>query len=406
MSSYPMTMRLVDLDDALRIHDLSDPATGPHAVQLVVDALEAALSAAWPSDVRRVSGRRVVSLADNYDNLGYEPDAVTRDARHTRYVEPDRVLRSHSSAIIPSALRALARDAAAGTAPDDVLLSCPGICYRRDSVDWQHTGTPHQIDLWRLVSLDRASTGDGHGVAPTVCTAAGLVAMIGLVVDAVLPGREWRAVPAVHPYTARGCQIDVLMADTWVEIGECGLAAAHVIERAGLDATRWSGLAMGLGLDRLVMLRKGIPDIRLLRSADPRVAVQMQDLAPYRPVSHMPPVRRDLSSVVGRTADVSDEAVGDRVRMALGTDADAVESAEVVAVTAYEDLTDSARQRLGLRPGQSNALIRLVLRALDRSLTDLEANRMRDRVYAALHEGERHEWALVSGGSKPGSARR
>ena len=407
MSSYPMTMRLVDLDDALRIRDLSDPSTGPHAAQLVVDALEAALSAAWSSDVRRVSGRRVVALADNYDNLGYEPHAVTRDSRYTRYVEPGRVLRSHSSAMIPRALRALAREAAAGTAPDDVVLSCPGICYRRDSVDWQHTGTPHQIDLWRLVSLDRASTGDADGIAPTVCCGADdLLAMIGLVVEAVLPGREWRAVPAVHPYTTRGRQIDVLMGDTWVEIGECGLAAAHVIERAGLDSARWSGLAMGLGLDRLLMLRKGIPDIRLLRSADPRVAVQMQDLAPYRSVSHMPPVRRDLSIVVGRAADVSAEAVGDRVRIALGTDADAVESAELVAVTAYDDLTDSARRRLGLRPGQSNALVRLVLRALDRSLTDLEANRMRDRVYAALHEGDRHEWALVSGGSTPGTAHR
>jgi phenylalanyl-tRNA synthetase alpha chain len=189
-----------------------------------------------------------------------------------------------------------------------------------------------------------------------------------------------------------GRQIDVRLEETWVEVGECGLAASAVLERAGLDPVRWSGLAMGLGLDRLVMLRKGVPDIRLLRSADPRVAVQMRDLSPYRPVSHMPPVRRDLSIVVDTATDVSDEAVGDRVREALGGDADAVESAQVVAVTEYDDLPAPAQERLAIQPGQANVLVRLVLRALDRSLTDLEANRMRDRVYSVLHEGDRHEW--------------
>jgi phenylalanyl-tRNA synthetase alpha chain len=394
MSTYPMTMRLVDLDDALRLRDLSDPADGPHALQLVVEALEAALGAAWPSRIRRCTGRRVVTLADNYDNLGYGPDAVTRDARYTRYVDPERVLRSHSSAMIPAALRSLSAEDAAGQAPADVLLSCPGICYRRDSVDWQHSGTPHQMDLWRLVCTGERAERDGSGAVAgrVACTETDLLAMIGHVVEAVLPGWEWRAVPTVHPYTMAGRQIDVRLKETWVEIGECGLAASTVLERAGLDPVRWSGLAMGLGLDRLVMLRKGIPDIRLLRSADPRVAVQMRDLSPYRPVSHMPPVRRDLSIVVDMATDASDEAVGDRVREALGGDADAVESAQVVAVTGYDDLPAPAQERLAIQPGQVNVLVRLVLRALDRSLTDLEANRMRDRVYAVLHEGDRHEW--------------
>ena len=53
-----------------------------------------------------------------------------------------------------------------------------------------------------------------------------------------------------------------------------------------------------MGLDRLLMLRKGIPDIRLLRSADPRVAGQMTDLEPYRPVSYLPAVTRDLSVAI------------------------------------------------------------------------------------------------------------
>jgi phenylalanyl-tRNA synthetase alpha chain len=141
----------------------------------------------------------------------------------------------------------------------------------------------------------------------------------------------------------------------------------------------------------LLMLRKGIPDIRLLRSTDPRVASQMLDLEPYRPVSHMPPVRRDLSIVVGPDAD--EEVLGDRVREALGDDADAAETVEVLSATEYDDLPPAARGRLGISPGQRNVLVRLVLRPLDRTLTDIEANVLRDRVYAALHEGATSQWA-------------
>ena len=144
---------------------------------------------------------------------------------------------------------------------------------------------------------------------------------------------------------------------------------------------------MGSGLDRLLMLRKGIRDIRLLRSSDPRVADQMLDLAPYKVVSSMPPVRRDLSVVVGPSADVSAEVLGDKVRDALGSDADAAESLEVLTETSYDDLPTAARERLQLTPGQRNLLVRLILRPVDRTLTDAEANVLRDKVYRALHEG-------------------
>ena len=55
--------------------------------------------------------------------------------------------------MIPPALRRLARQPG-----DDVLLVCPGIVYRRDAIDWQHTGTPHQLDLWRITRQALNST--------------------------------------------------------------------------------------------------------------------------------------------------------------------------------------------------------------------------------------------------------
>ncbi len=368
-----------DLRRALDKRDLTDPDQGRHAMQLIVADLRRALTDAWCCPSRVVRGDRIVSLHDNYDHLGYAPDAVTRDARYTRYVDPTHMLRSHSSAMVPGALRRLAGEAGAGLARTDVLLVCPGICYRRDSIDWQHTGEPHQLDLWRI-RRSRLDTDD-------------LMDMIGRVVDAVLPGHRWRAEPAVHPYTTHGRQVDVCWDGQWIEIGECGLAAPTVLDRAGLATPPWSGLAMGLGLDRLVMLRKGVPDIRLLRSSDPRVAEQMLDLAPYRAVSRLPAVRRDLSIVVGAATPIDEELIGDRVRDALGVDAEVAESVTVVSEALYDALPPGPRDRLGIAPGQRNVLVRLVLRPLDRTLTDAVANRLRDRVYAALHEGSVAEWA-------------
>jgi phenylalanyl-tRNA synthetase alpha chain len=120
-----------------------------------------------------------------------------------------------------------------------------------------------------------------------------------------------------------------------------------------------------MGLDRLLMLPKGIPDIRLLRSANPRVSGQMTDLAPWWPVSAMPPVRRDLSVAVD--ADEAAEELGDRVREALGPDAAAVEEVAVLAETGYEQLPAPAVARLGIRQGQKNVLVRVVLRHLERT---------------------------------------
>ena len=95
--------------------------------------------------MRWCRGPKVVPVTDNYDSLGYEQANVTRAVRYTRYVSDTHMLRSHATALVPAALRELAADPV-----DDVLLVCPGIVYRRDAIDWQHTGTPHQLDLWRI----------------------------------------------------------------------------------------------------------------------------------------------------------------------------------------------------------------------------------------------------------------
>ncbi len=337
--------------------DLSDPAQGPHAMQLVLDEILA--TAPESLDVRVLRDHPDVDIDDNYTNLGYPPDAITRDARYTRYTTEGRMLRSHTTAMVPPALRLL------GTQEwDDVLLACVGMVYRRDAVDRVHSGTPHQLDLWRIShhSLD-------------------LDELIDTVITAAVPGARYRTTPAVHPYTEQGRQVDVLVDGEWLEVAECGLAARHVLRRAWLPDDV-HGLAMGLGLDRLLMLRKAIPDIRLLSSDDPRVVAQLRDLSPYRAVSKHPPIARDISVAVRPEQDA--ETIGDTVRSVVG---DLVEEIVVLDETPVSALPPAAVARLGAVAGQKNVLLRLVLRHATRTLTDEDANAARDAVYAAVHEG-------------------
>ena len=361
------------LQRALALRDLTDPAQGRHAMQLLLDAAVTALRDAWGCPVMEERAEPIVTVADNYDRLLYPPGGASRDARYTRYVSGDRLLRTQTSAMIPPLLRRLA-----AAPPDDLLLSCPGLVWRRDRIDRLHVGEPHQLDLWRIRR--------GEPLGSTE-----LAAMIRTVVGALLPGHALKTVSTVHPYTAGGLEIHVEIGGEWVEVGECGVAHPRILRDAGLSEA-WSGLAMGLGLDRVLMAVQGAG-----RPAAAPLHRSARHLAAPRPgaveAGLRPAARSAATSRWRSTSGLLAEELGDRVREALGDRADDVEAVEVLSETTHAALPEAARIRLGLAPGQKNVLVRLTLRALTRTLTDAEANRLRDEVYAALHEGSRHEWA-------------
>ncbi|MET9627825.1 hypothetical protein ABZX92_10210 [Lentzea sp. NPDC006480] len=335
--------RTDELVRALSVRDLSDPAQGPHAMQLLIKDLLAVLD-----DPQEVRQHPLVPVEHNYERLGYPADAVTREARYTRYVSETCMLRSHTTAMIPPAMRA---------STPDVTLVCPGLVYRRDTVDRLHTGTPHQLDVWRI----SRSQEDFRE-------------LVDVVVRTSLPGKRYRMIDAQHPYTTEGKQIDVSHDGEWVEIGEGGRTARHVLE------DHPHGLATGWGLDRLLMLRKGIPDIRLLRNEDPRIAAQMLDLDEYRPISRHPAAIRDISIMAHESEDI--ETLGDQIR-AL-TPEDVIEEIAILSETPAEDLPAHVQQRLEAKPGQKNVLIRVTMRAPERTLTDRETNEIRDRLLQGL----------------------
>lgn len=338
-------------------------------MQMLVCDIHMALAERWRCNRQLIRISPVVPLENNYDRLGYPPDGAARDERYTRYVTELLILRTQTSCAIPDLLSGLSIDP-----PGDLLLILPGLVYRRDSID-----QPHQLDLWRIVD----------SLSGILMTCDELKQMIATVMQAALPETEWRITESPHPYTEKGVQIDALWHCEWIEVGECGLAARSILDSAQLN--NHTGLAMGLGLDRLLMLRKNIPDIRLLRNQDSRIRVQMNDLNPYRSVSIMPAIRRDLSLCVEKS--INEEDLGDIIRNQL-IELDCIESILIKSETAYDDLPSAAHARMGMKSSQKNILLQLTIRHMARTLTDKEANTIRNNVYKLLHEGENQELAV------------
>ncbi len=98
-----------DLHRALTLRDLSDPAQGQHAMQVLLGQVVSALTAVWACTTTTVRTPPVVAVRDNYDRLGFDAVDVTRDTRYTRYLSPTSMLRSHTSADIPTRWKDTAR---------------------------------------------------------------------------------------------------------------------------------------------------------------------------------------------------------------------------------------------------------------------------------------------------------
>ena len=144
---------------------------------------------------------------------------------------------------------------------------------------------------------------------------------------------------------------------------------------------------MGIGLDRAVMIIKGIDDIRILRSEDPRIKKQMTNLDPYIPVSKYSPIKQDMSIAV--SIDTTEEDICETIRDVLGVNASILEEVRIISSTAYNELPPHVIERLGIKPGQKNLLVSVILRSHERYLRRKEANEIRDHLYRALHEGEK-----------------
>jgi len=371
MKMYIKPITKEALNEYLAITDLTE-SEKPHVIKMVYEKIKGYMySTHKESDIQVCRKDPVVTVADNYDNLLFSADNIGRSSTYTHYIDNTHILRTHTTANMPSILRDLAKR----NDWEDVLILLPGLAYRRDVSDKKHVGEVHMLEMWRIVK----------NAARKQIIKDDLLAVVNGVAETAAPGWKLRIEDSPHPYTKGGIEVNAMKDDRDIEILECGLISDEILSRAGLDSKKHSGWALGMGLDRLVMTLKDIPDVRYLRSNNPKIAEQMENLETYREVSNQPAIKRDLSYIVPK--EYVEEDISDDIRRALGNKLDTLESVEILSQTQYNELPGRAREKLGCGPEQKNVLVRITLRHLERTLTNEEANQIYEQVYKQINKG-------------------
>lgn len=371
MKMYIKPLTKEALKRYLAIPDLTQ-ADEQHAIKLLYQKIEKYMRSSHPNSQVTVHRKDpIVTVENNYDNLLIPVDNISRSSTYTHYVDEKHILRTHTTAQIPGILRDLSKH----DDWEDVVILLPGLAYRRDVTDKKHVGQVHMLEMWRVVKT--------NGDKPIVKD--DLLAVVKGVAATAAPGWKLRIVDMPHPYTKQGIEVNAVSGDRDIEILECGLINDQILTNAGLDPKVYSGWALGMGLDRLVMTLKDIPDIRYLRSNNPGITKQMKDLEKYQEVSNQPAIQRDMSYSVPST--YVEEDINEDIREALGDKANILESVEVLSETAHKDLPLKIRERLGIASDQKNVLVRITLRHLERSLKNQEANDIYDDIYSKINYG-------------------
>ncbi|OBF65875.1 phenylalanine--tRNA ligase subunit alpha [Mycobacterium sp. 852002-51971_SCH5477799-a] len=203
-------------------------------------------------------GPEVETEQFNFDALNFPADHPARSEQDTFYIAPDgsrQLLRTHTSPVQVRTL--LAREL-------PVYIVSIGRTFRTDELDATHTPVFHQVEG---LAVDRGLT----------------MAHLRGTLDAFAraefgPEARTRIRPHFFPFTEPSAEVDVWFVGKkggagWVEWGGCGMVHPNVLRAAGIDPDVYSGFAFGMGLERTLQFRNGIPDMRDMVEGDVRFSL-------------------------------------------------------------------------------------------------------------------------------------
>jgi phenylalanyl-tRNA synthetase alpha chain len=195
----------------------------------------------------------------NFAALNMPPDHPARDAQDTLYISDDLLLRSHCSTVQARAMEA---------SRPPLRAVATGKVYRRDPFDATHSPMFHQVDV--IVVDEGISMGDLKGMLD--------VFLKRLFHQDV----QMRLRPGFFPFVEPGAEVDIscifclgkgcriCKQSGWIEILGAGMVHPKVLRMSGVDDSRYSGFAWGMGIDRVAILKYGVDDIRLFFENDLR----------------------------------------------------------------------------------------------------------------------------------------
>jgi phenylalanyl-tRNA synthetase alpha chain len=210
-----------------------------------------------------VDGREVETTHYNFDALNFPPGHPTRSPLHTLFLDEQTVLRTETS---PSQIRTMeAQD-------PPVYIISPGRCYRRDTPDATHTPIFHQVE--GLAVDEGISLADLEGTLDHAARALFGQDRRTQFVTHYFPFTEPSIEALVSCHVCDGSGCPVCRHSGWIEVGGAGMVDPNVLEFVGYDTERYTGFAFGWGLERIAVLRHGIPDLRELWRNDRRLLTQ------------------------------------------------------------------------------------------------------------------------------------
>ena len=247
--------------------DVTEPRKLPkvgaaHPITLVMDELIECFSGLG---FEVMEGPEVELDHYNFELMNLPKNHPARDAQDTFYMDDNIVLRTHTS---PMQARAML------TRPLPIRIICPGRVYRADEVDATHSPVFHQME--GLVIDEHVKMSDLRGTLEAFAKK-----LYG-------EGTTTRFRPSFFPFTEPSAEVDmtcvachgkgcsICKGTGWIEVLGSGMVHPHVLEMCGIDSTKYSGFAFGIGLERIAMKRFGITDLRMLYEGDARLLSQLR----------------------------------------------------------------------------------------------------------------------------------
>jgi phenylalanyl-tRNA synthetase alpha chain len=207
----------------------------------------------------------------NFQALNIPVDHPARTMKDSLYVSvpghPELLLRTETSAVQIRTMQ---------SQPPPVFVVAPGRVYRRETPDATHSPVFHQFEG---LAVDEGITFAHLKGTLEAATRA----MFG-------EQRRVRLTPSFFPFVEPGAQIGVscfrcdgvgcrVCGNGWIELLGAGMVHPQVLENCGYDPERYTGFAFGIGIDRVVLLKYAIPDIRMLFDGDVRFLEQFEGVA-------------------------------------------------------------------------------------------------------------------------------
>jgi phenylalanyl-tRNA synthetase alpha chain len=307
-------------------------------------------------DFDLVDFSRIVTVEENFDILNAPKDHPSRRESDTYYLDESHILRTQTTAMWPFYLR---DKEIIKKLEKEGYVEClaPGIVFRKDEIDRGHFPAFHQIDGLYICKKDKK-----------IITQKDLEDILVDIAKSIF-GKdiEYKFLVDSFPFTDPSVELDVKMGDNWMEIVGAGLVHTQVLKNFGLDPKVYNGWAFGFGVDRLAMVKMGIPDIRILWSDDPRITSQFKDInSKFKEVSKYPLISRDISFIIDKSINLNNyyEIVRDFAENLIE---------EVKLLDSYEDDTKFGKDK-------KSYTFRIIYRSPERTLTNEEINKIQEEI--------------------------